>query len=341
MHVSEVFFREDPTPRASWRLAVLMGANSRTYKFALGEALLELAGTGRTDAPLTELARPYAMRLVRHLEEAPQAPAVQELRDTDFLAIARREAAESVRLGQPTEALIRAAVQSMPAMVMQKFTNVPGGTTLPHRFYELTGAPRERIVRFTPEMQRLAMSEHADVLRGELGARWAIVESSFSTGVGASLMREGVAVDLQTLALTDKRRRRAITGVKEATIGFQHGRCLICNDPLAAEDPYAIDHVFAFSYMERMGGLRGWQGPDLDAIWNLAPVHDACNSAKSNRLPTPDEQRRLAQRNEAIQQSPHPLKKTLQLTLSAWKYDSSRPANWFAFIGNVYRLLTN
>lgn len=299
-----------------------------------------MAGTGRTDAPLTELARPYAMSLVHHLDRAPQAPATQGMSDTDFLAIARREAAESLRLGQPTEPLIQAAVRSMPAMVMQKFTNLPGGTTLPHRFYELTGSPRERIVRFTPEMQRLAVSEHVDVLRGELGARWAIVESSFSTGIGASLMTEGVAADLQTLTITDKRRRRAITGVKEATIGFQHGRCLICNDLLTAGDPYAIDHVFAFSFMDRMGGLSGWRGPDLDAIWNLAPVHEACNAAKSNRLPTQAEQCRLAQRNQAIQQSPHPLKKTLQLTLNAWKYNSRRPANWAAFVTNVHHLLT-
>lgn len=37
------FYRSDPSPRASWRLAVLMGGNSRTYKFALAASLLELA----------------------------------------------------------------------------------------------------------------------------------------------------------------------------------------------------------------------------------------------------------------------------------------------------------
>jgi len=56
--------------------------------------------------------------------------------------------------------------------------------------------------------------------------------------------------------------------------------------------------------MQRFGGVSGGDGPDLDVIWNLAPAHQACNSAKSDRLPTPEELHRLAQHNEAIMHSP-------------------------------------
>ncbi|MGV9853374.1 hypothetical protein ACWDWU_32120 [Streptomyces sp. NPDC003442] len=68
------FYRSEPNARTSWRLAVLMGANSRTYKFAFGAALLEYAAQDRAEVTLDELAVPYAMGLVAHLTEAPQAP---------------------------------------------------------------------------------------------------------------------------------------------------------------------------------------------------------------------------------------------------------------------------
>ncbi|TJZ97039.1 HNH endonuclease [Actinacidiphila oryziradicis] len=312
-----------------------MGANSRTYKFALGAALLKHAEQGRTDVSLSELALPYATGLVEHLATGPQAPTGMSVRESDFLAVAAREAEESKALGHPTERLLLAAVRSMPAMVMQKFHNLRGGTEIPHRFYELEGSPRERIVRLTPALHKVARSEQAAGLHGELGARWNIVESSFAAGIGRSLVGEGVSVDWATLTLTDKRRRRSVTGVAEALIGFQHGRCLICTEIITSDSKIAIDHVFPFSLMRRYGSVAGWHGPDLDVIWNLAPAHEVCNSAKSDRLPTRDELQRLVQRNEAIMLSPHPLKKTLQLSLHSARRANGAEGQWPGFLRGV------
>ncbi|MEV5783702.1 hypothetical protein AB0L42_22210 [Streptomyces sp. NPDC052287] len=141
------------------------------------------------------------------------------------------------------------------------------------------------------------------------------VESSFAAGVGRSLLDEGVVVDWDTLKITDKRRRRSVTGIIEATTGFQHGRCLICTDILTPSHATVVDHVFPFALMHRFAGVGAWRGPDLDALWNLAPPHTTCNGAKSDRLPTQTELARLAARNEAITNSPHPLRRTLQLSL--------------------------
>ena len=328
------FYRIEPSARTSWRLAVLMGANTRTYKFALGAALLEYAAQDRTEVTLDELAVPYAMGLIAHLAEAPQAPSAQRLSESDFLSVARQEAEESTTLGRPTDRLLHAAVRSMPAMVMQKFHNLGGNTEVAHRFYELAGSPRKRIVHLTPALRRVARSEQAAGLRAELDARWSIVESSFAAGIGRSLVTEGVTVDWATLRLTDKRRRRPVAGVADALIGFQRGRCLICTAPIAPDDAVAVDHVFPHSLMDRLDRVSAWRGPDLDVIWNLAPAHQACNSAKSNRLPTPDELHRLAQRNEAIMQSPHPLRKTLQLTLQSAGYGGGL-GRWPAFLRQV------
>ncbi|MFD8421063.1 HNH endonuclease [Streptomyces sp. NPDC059466] len=309
------FYAQDASACASWRLAVLMGANSRTYKFALGQALLEFGRAGREGVPVAEFAAAYSLGLVRHLAGDPQAPHAQERGEKDFLTVAEQESAATLESGCPTERLLAAAVRSMPAMVMQKFHNLRSDTAVPHTFYELAGRGSQRMVRLTPDLLQLAQSEHATSLAAELEARWSIVESSFAVGIGRSLLDEGVAVDWDTLKITDKHRRRSVTGIIEATTGFQHGRCLICTDILTPSDATAVDHVFPFALMHRFAGVGAWRGPDLDALWNLAPTHATCNAAKSDRQPTQAELARLAARNEAIMNSPHPLRRTLQLSL--------------------------
>ncbi|MCC2276046.1 HNH endonuclease [Streptomyces sp. ET3-23] len=328
------FYARDASARASWRLAVLMGANSRTYKFALGEALLEFGRRDQEDVPLADLAASYSLAMVRHLARDPQAPQAAELGEKDFLTVATQESAATLAGGRPTERLLAAAERSMPAMVMQKFHNLRGDTTVPHTFYELAGAGRQRVVRLTPDLRRLARSEQAAVLRTELGARWNIVESSFAAGVGRSLVEQGVSVDWAALKITDKRRRRPVTGIIEATVGFQHGRCLICDEVLSPGDAAAVDHVFPFSLMHRFRSVGSWHGPDLDALWNLAPAHAACNGTKSDRQPTPAELDRLAARNAAIMQSPHPLRRTLQLSLES-ALPGRRMPSWPEFLEAV------
>ncbi|WP_211264080.1 HNH endonuclease domain-containing protein [Streptosporangium amethystogenes] len=318
-------------------MAVLVGANTRTYKFALGSALLYAAAEDRSEILLRDLAVPYAMELVRHLGQAPQMRQRAERGESDFLSVAEREAAESLRLGSPTEELLVAAIKSMPEMVMQKFHNLPsGGAKVPHRFYEVTGRSPEQVVRLSRELRDIAQSEQAPTLRGELSARWSIVETSFAIGIGQSLIHEGVVADLTTLQITDKQRRRSVTGVTDAVIGFQRGLCLICADPIALGiDSIAVDHVFPFSFRRLLPSGGKGMAPDLDAIWNLAPTHAGCNGQKSNRLPTEQEMFRLAQRNEAIMQSPYPLKKTLALTLEHSGYKNPQPGAWFTFIRHV------
>ncbi|MER5621651.1 hypothetical protein ABT061_11475 [Streptosporangium sp. NPDC002544] len=322
-------------------MAVLLGKNTRTYKFALGTALLDAAAEGRSEILLRDLAVPYAMGLVRHLGQAPQMRLRAERGESDFLSVAEREAEESLRLGSPTEELLAAAIKSMPEMVMQKFHNLPsGGAEVPHRFYEVTGRSSERVVRLSKELRDIAQSEQAATLRGELSARWSIVETSFAIGIGQSLIDEGVAVDLTTLQITDRQRRRSVAGVTDAVIGFQRGLCLICAEPITPGiDDIAIDHVFPYSFMRLLRPGGKGTAPDLDAIWNLAPTHAQCNGQKSNRPPTREEMTRLAQRNEAIMQSPVPLKKTLELTLKHNKHSSTRSGEWLRFIQHVHALL--
>ncbi|GGX80425.1 hypothetical protein GCM10010358_38490 [Streptomyces minutiscleroticus] len=59
------FYPQDASARASWRLAVSMGAHARTYKFALGQALLEFGRQGQEAVPLAEFAAAYAWMSTR------------------------------------------------------------------------------------------------------------------------------------------------------------------------------------------------------------------------------------------------------------------------------------
>ncbi|WP_242440506.1 HNH endonuclease domain-containing protein [Streptomyces sp. CB02923] len=171
-------------------------------------------------------------------------------------------------------------------------------------------------------------------LRAELDARWSIVENSFATGIGRSLMTEGVHVDRATLHLTDRHRRRPVTGVAGAVAGFQHGRCHICDEPVDPGARTAVDHVFPYALLRRFESVGGWRGPDLDALWNLAVAHRKCNGEKSDRMPTGTELARLAHRNEAIMRSPYPLRTTLRLTLKN-AIPGRRIPNWPTFLREV------
>jgi hypothetical protein len=62
-----VFTQTQPTLDNYWRAVILFGQNVASYKFALGQALLELANRQQTFIPLEELAEPFSRHLVEHL----------------------------------------------------------------------------------------------------------------------------------------------------------------------------------------------------------------------------------------------------------------------------------
>ncbi len=93
-----------PTPAGDWRHIVRFGLNAVSYKFALGQALLELAAQQQTFVPLTELAVPYAARLCEHLQvEDRQSTAPQ----SRFLDACRSRNRGDLQSTQLTEATVR------------------------------------------------------------------------------------------------------------------------------------------------------------------------------------------------------------------------------------------
>lgn len=298
-------------------MAVLMGANTRTYKFALGHALLEIAGQGRDVVTLEELSAPYALAIADR--SFPQAPVRQADGEADYLTVLDQEREESLANGWPTERLLDATVRSIPGMVMQKFHNLRGAKGVPHRFYEISERGRRAQVILTPDLIRVSQGPHQDLIWHELGSRWNLVETAFDAGIGRSLISHGVLTSSDSLDLLDYVRRAPVAQTRSSLIGFQHGRCFLCGDPILELDTDVhVDHTFPYSLMT----TGAWRGPDLNGVWNLTVVHAGCNLRKGAAIPDGALLFRLAQRNEDIVASPHPLRRSI--TLAAGSTEAHR-----------------
>jgi hypothetical protein len=297
------------TPLRSWRLAVLMGRNTRTYKFALANALLEAARSQEDVFPIEVLAIPYVRALLDRPSDAKQRTGSGELGEGDFLRILEEERVDSVRLGNPTSRIVESAVKSMPAMVMQKFHNLHGGNHVGHDFYEVISRRGSVKVRITPELRSLVTQEAAQTLEAELESRWVIVERAWDAGIGPGLVATGPVLDASGDMLLDPVRRAAVTKSRDSLVGFQAGRCFYCETPIPKDFSNThVDHVFPFALMSR-GIVRHL---DLNAVWNLVVACQACNLSKSSDLPDELVVSRLFERNEAIVGSPYPLKRAIE-----------------------------
>lgn len=148
---------------------------------------------------------------------------------------------------------------------------------------------------------------------------------SFDAEIGSSLVRAGLLVSTDSELVLDLVRRAPVGQTRAALIGFQYGRCFYCRtslDNLLAG--VHVDHVYPYSLMTS----GSWLGPDLNGVWNLVVACAPCNLAKSNRIPTETEVRRLIERNEAILASPHPLRRTVSLLLSSGGHSASSFYRW-------------
>jgi hypothetical protein len=127
-----------------------------------------------------------------------------------------------------------------------------------------------------------------------------------------------------------------LTSLRASIDGFQYGRCFYCHEPLGDLNgpDIHVDHVFPFKWMT----TGSWRGPDLNGVWNLVLAHELCNRKKWFRNPTDDEIRRLIARNDAIAESPVPLRRTLEIAMGA--SGPSAAAKRHQFVANVRNLTT-
>ncbi len=300
------------TPESVWRAIILYGANSATYKFAFGRALLETAaGSAKTTLTLADLAPRYSTLLCEALKREPRQATAKT---SKFL-----DACRSANNGEMTEGQLWDATERLGFVnVVDAFPRLSGGPA-PITFYE--NHVKNSSVRglvLTDATLDLATRVRAE-LDAEAGARHRLVETAWSVGMYPDLLGSSIDFDRETqqLVLADRVRRRPVTGAWGALNGDQDGRCAYCDTHMSSSGQRAhVDHVLPFVLKE-----KGWRIADVDQIWNLVLACADCNGAgnKGAKAPVAEWMPWLEKRNEDLIESKHPLRETLMLQTGATK----------------------
>jgi 5-methylcytosine-specific restriction endonuclease McrA len=307
-----LFVEAQPSRESVWRAIILFGANSATYKFALGKSLLELAGAGATYVPLEDLAVPFAHHLTTHLQLADRQGTAGKSR---FLEACRRHNAGEITADELRESTTLFGF----ANVLDAFHVVNGATQGAPFFIDERGSGR-RGITLTDDLFRLAESDQFVSLPLEAEARWRLVETAWSLGVSAELLdvHHDAESDHLTVQSVDgsQRRRAGVTSARDALNGYQKGKCFYCFAPVSiapdAADLAEVDHFFPHTLSRANLHLPG--ETRLDEVWNLVLACQACNrgvGGKSAWVPKKRYLTRLHTRNNYLIASHHPLRETL------------------------------
>jgi hypothetical protein len=176
-----------PRPQQGIGAIVRFGRNVASYKFALGQALLDLAARQQTFVPLPELAVPYAAALCKHLRvEDRQSTSAQ----SQFLDACRRRNRGDLDAEQLAEATVRLGF----ANVIDAFHVSRGGQPTQTRFFVDERASRQGIT-LTDHLLELANGQQAKVLPLEVDARWNLVQMSWGLRLGTRLVSFDMATD--------------------------------------------------------------------------------------------------------------------------------------------------
>jgi hypothetical protein len=299
--MSRDFVGYQPGPEDCWRGIILFGRNVATYKFALGSALLELQPHAGQLVKLEELAKPFAKHLCTHLRLAGTQSTSPNSR---FLDACRR-----ANMGEVTsEQLVDQAVRIGFKDVIDAF-HVVGGGEVPKRFFtdERRGGGG---IRITQSFSDLLGGRQGSSLPLEVDARWRLVETAWELGLSPALLSVGHDLKEESRFVVDaNKRRRSITGSRDALNGYQKGHCFYCFDSISLRgtNPPDVDHFFP--HCLKSVGMKGGDG-----VWNLVLACRRCNrgvQGKSNLVPSIKLLARLSARNEFLIKSHHPLRETL------------------------------
>jgi hypothetical protein len=297
------------TTENQWRALVLFGRNVASYKFALGQALLQLKGQGSDLVALDDLALPYAKAICEHLKLAPKQATSGS---SKFLDGCRAFNAGEITLDQLRSLTVRLGFNN----VIDAFHRL-GPTDIEKRFF-VDERSNAKGIRLTDELLAIRGVRGASDLVLENEARWRLVETAWGLGVNRSLIE--FDCETQNLGVSLRDRRITVTSCRSALNGYQKGCCFYCFASVSIEpgaDLADVDHFFPWS-------LRREVGRNLDGVWNLVLSCASCNrgpAGKFDLVPAPDLLERLHCRNEFLIGSHHPLRETLMAQTGATTAD--------------------
>jgi hypothetical protein len=164
------------TPEGDWQHIVRFGRNVASYKFALGQVLLDLGARQQTFVRLEDLAVPYAAAICEHLQvEDRQSTSAQ----SKFLDACRSRNRSELDAEQLAEVTARLGF----ANVVDAFHISRGGEPTQTRFFANERASRQGIA-LTDHLLQLANGLQATVLPREVDARWNLVQMSWGLRLG-------------------------------------------------------------------------------------------------------------------------------------------------------------
>jgi len=213
------FTEHTPTLDGYWRSVILYGDNTTSYKFALGQALLNLASAGRDRVRREELAVPFAQAVAAHL-------ALEDKQSTSptskFLDAGRAYNRGDITHNEWIVATVRYGFRN----VLQAF-HIVNRKPIPRQFF--VEDDRATGIILTDDLLSLREQVQFASLPSEVEARWRLVETAWGLKLPVSLVT--VTYDEVTSGLvvdTRSGRRIAITAARDALNGYQQGRCFYC-----------------------------------------------------------------------------------------------------------------
>lgn len=318
--MSHRFIAYQPTPNDCWRGIILFGNNVATYKFALARALLDLKPTAGQLIKLDELAVPYSKHLCEHLRLAAKQSTSPR---SGFIDSCRK--ANAGELDQ--QKLVNEAVRLGFENVIDAF-HIVNREPVPKRFF-IDERAIMRGIRITDSFAQLLDGQQASNLPEEAESRWRLVETAWEQKIHRALLTINHDPDTEALFVIDAaRRRKPVTGARNALSGYQKGHCFYCSESYLLQGPGVPDVDHFFPHRLKALGLGG----QIDGVWNLVLACARCNrgpAGKSGRVPSLKLLERLSIRNQFLIESHHPLRETLRAQTGANQSDRRSFLNAF------------
>ncbi|MDM1402188.1 HNH endonuclease [Myroides odoratimimus] len=300
-----LFFQDnDPSLESQWRALILFGKNSATYKFAFGQALLNLIDKETTSVSLSQIAPLYVESILEHLKTNDKQG---NSSSSVFLNACRAFNDNTITYDQ----LIQLTEKHGFNNVVDAFQNINGGT-INNRFYEKDYQGVSKNIVITDHLLKLKESIQFSNLNSEVQARWNLVETAWNLDLNPNLLEVKIDEDLNTLFLENNlMRRKDITSSRASLNGYQKGKCFYSFQDISIvsgnDNLCAVDHFFPHMHKLHLNE----NGANVNGIWNLVLADKYVNLDKSAKVPEIEYLDRLYKRNEFYILSKHPLGETI------------------------------
>ena len=310
---NSIFIEPIPTIESCWRHIVLMGANDKCYKFALGKSLLELANEQKTFVSLEELAIPFTKFTLEHIKTAPKQGGNAKP-PGKFLIGCQELLEEKIT----KEELFKEARKnlSVKVSVVQKFHHSYNSTeSIPKVFFEDDRKSKGGLT-FRDDLFRLVESKQSTNLNREIEGRWKLVETAWKLNIADKLILP-IGYDKKNeylYEILEGSERTAITSARDGLNGYQKGKCFYCFRNISAlsnlNDTADVDH-FLQHHLKFKSSIKI---QNLNGVWNLVLACRDCNRGSGGKfgfVPDIKYLYRLNKRNNFLIKSHDPLGKVI------------------------------